>query len=164
MVPARRDAGLHGALVPTCACRGRTLVFAGLGICLLIGVTLLCINDRIIEGLALAFILLLVGMNFVRGYAVVLTDRRLLVFRTRGVFIAHLRGIFIAAPRGGVSTVFRRRLGWGVLSVAFAPGTGKAPVEFHFVAAHTLIAESIHLVLATRVTNAQAAPGSPAGR
>jgi hypothetical protein len=40
---------------------------------------------------------MLLGFIVAHKYAVVLTDRRLLVFRWSGMFMGHIRDIFIAA-------------------------------------------------------------------
>ena len=62
----------------------------------------------------------------------VLTDRRLLVFRWRGLVIGHLRGVFVAVPRSDVSTGFTSRLGLARLRVEVAPATGMAPLWLDF--------------------------------
>lgn len=72
------------------------------------------------------------GWVVARKHAVVLTDRRLLVFGWRGMVMGHLRGVFVAVPRSDVSTGFTCRLGLASLRVEFAPATGGAPIRLGF--------------------------------
>jgi hypothetical protein len=90
---------------------------------------------------------------------VVLTDRRLLVFRWSGVFMGHIRDVFIAMPRGDVSTGFKSRLGWAGLSVEFAPSTGMAPIRLDFWSVDGQIAGGIHHALASAAALAQGITG-----
>jgi hypothetical protein len=55
------------------------------------------VNAAFIASGALAAVLMLLGFIVAHKYAVVLTDRRLLVFRWSGMFMGHIRDIFIAA-------------------------------------------------------------------
>jgi hypothetical protein len=121
---------------------GRAALVAGLGIVALAVAVLDVIGNRIGEpgpvtgvflaAAALAVVLVALGWVVAHKHAVVLTDRRLLVFRCRGIVIGHLQGVFIAVPRSDVSTGFTSRLGLASLRVEFAPATGMAPIRLDF--------------------------------
>jgi len=102
---------------------------------------------------------MLLGFIVAHKYAVVLTDRRLLVFRWSGMFMGHIRDIFIAAARSDVSSDFNSRLGWGGLNVEFAPATGMSPIRLDFWSVDRQIAWSIHHALATAATREQGITG-----
>ena len=148
---------------------GRAALLAGLGIFGLGVAVLEVIGHRFGEsGLvtgaflaagALAVVLVALGWVVARTHAVVLTDRRLLVFRWRGMVIGHLRDVSIAVPRGDVSTRFQSRLGWAGLRVEFAPWTGMAPIRLDLWSVDAQIAGGIHQALATAAAQAQAITG-----
>jgi hypothetical protein len=148
---------------------GRTALLAGLGAFALAVAVLEVTGNRIVEpGLvtgaflatgALAMVLVPLGWVVAHKHAVVLTDRRLLVFRWGGVFIGHLRGVCIAIPRSDVPTGFKSRLGWAGLSVEFAPSTGMAPIQLDFWSVDGQIARGIHHALATAAARAQGITG-----
>jgi hypothetical protein len=131
---------------------GRAMLLAGLGVMVLtvalpFVVTAAAAGVVFGVGAVLAMVLLAAAvLFFARTYAVVLTDRRLLVFRT-DKFGGGVQGIFMAAPRSEVMTDYRRRLGiWSVLSVGYPPVTGNAPLPFDFLG-WAPAARSIHLAL-----------------
>ena len=108
---------------------------------------------------ALALVLVPLGWIVAHKHAVVLTDRRLLVFRWRGVFVGHLRDVFIAMPRSDVSTGLKSRRGWAGLRVEFAPATGMAPIRLDFWSVDMQIAQGIHHALATAAAEARGITG-----
>jgi hypothetical protein len=122
--------------VAICTRGGRAALFSGLGVFALTLAPLEVIGNRIggsslvnaafIASGALAAVLMLLGFIVAHKYAVVLTGRRLLVFRWSGMFMGHIRDIFIAAARSDVSADLKSRhpyrsrllasvLGWGDL-------------------------------------------------
>lgn len=149
---------------------GRATLLAGLGVFALavavlevagngVGESGLVTGAFIAAG-ALALILVPLGWVVAHKRAVVLTNRRLLVFRWSGVLIGHLREAFIAVPRSDVSTGFKSRLGWAGLSVEFAPSTGMAPVRLDFwLAVDQQIARGVHHALATAAAQARGITG-----
>jgi hypothetical protein len=155
--------------VAICTQGGRAALFLGLGVLALTLAMLEVIGNRIggsslvnaafIAGGALAVVLVLLGLIVAHKYAVVLTDRRLLVFRWSGMFMGHIRDIFIAAARSDVSSDFKSRLGWGGLNVEFAPATGMSPIRLDFWSVDRQIAWSIHHALATAATREQGITG-----
>jgi len=90
---------------------------------------------------------------------VVLTDRRLLVFGWSGMVIGHIRDVFMAVPRSEVSTVFNRRLGWGGLTVEFAPWARLVPIRLDLWSVDRQIAWGIHHALASAAARAQGITG-----
>jgi hypothetical protein len=155
--------------VAICTRGGRAALLAGLGVFALAVAVLEVIGNRIGESGpvtgafiavgALALVLVLLGWVVAHKHAVVLTDRRLLVFRWSGVFMGHIRDVFIAMPRGDVSTGFKSRLGWAGLSVEFAPSTGMAPIRLDFWSVDGQIAGGIHHALASAAARAQGITG-----
>jgi hypothetical protein len=110
-------------------------------------------------GGALAVVLVSLGWIVAHKHAVVLTDRRLLVFRWSGMVIGHIRDVFIAAPRSEVSTDFKKRPGWGGLCVEFAPWAELAPIRLDFWSVDRQIAWGIHHALASAAARAQGTTG-----
>ncbi len=155
--------------VAICTRGGRAALLAGLGVFGLAVAMLEVIGYRIgdtgpvtaafLAAGALALVLVPLGWIVAHKHAVVLTDRRLLVFRWRGVFIGHLRDVFVAMPRSEVSTGFQSRRGWAVLRVEFAPATGMAPIRLDFWSVDTQIAQGIHHALATAAAEARGITG-----
>jgi hypothetical protein len=158
--------------VAICTRGGRAALFSGLGVFALtlamlevtgylgnrIGGSSL-VNAAFIAGGALAVVLMVLGFIVAHKYAVVLTDRRLLVFRWSGMFMGHIRDIFIAAARSDVSSDFNSRLGWGGLNVEFAPATGMSPIRLDFWSVDRQIAWSIHHALGAAATGEQGITG-----
>ena len=155
--------------VVICTRGGRAALMTGLGVFALAVAMVEVIGDRIgepgpvtaafIAAAALALVLVPLGWMVAHKHAVVLTDRRLLVFRWRGMVIGHIQDVFIAMPRSEVSTDFTRRLGWGGLRAEFAPWTGMAPIRLDFWSVDTQIAQGIHHALATTAAQAQGITG-----
>ena len=155
--------------VAVCTRGGRVALLAGLGVFALAVAIMEIIGQRIgdpglvtaalIVAGALALVLVPLGWMVAHKHAMVLTDRRLLVFRWSGIFIGHLREVFIAVPRSDVSTEFRARHGWAGLSVTFAPATGMAPIQLDFWSIDGQIAGGIHHALATAAAQAQGITG-----
>lgn len=148
---------------------GRAALVAGLGVFGLAVAMLEVVGNRIgepglVTGLflaaaALAVVLVALGWVAAHKHAVVLTDRRLLVFRWRGLVAGHLRGVFVAVPRSDVSTGFTGRLGLARLRVEFAPATGMAPLWLDFWSVDAQIAWGIHHALASAAGQAQGITG-----
>lgn len=155
--------------VAICTRGGRAALLAGLGVLGLAVAMLEVIGYRIVEtgpliaallaAGALALVLAPLGWIMAHKHAVTLTDRRLLVFRWRGIFIGHLRDVFIAMPRSDVSTGLKSRRGWASLRVEFAPATGMAPIRLDFWSVDTQIAQGIHHALATAAADSQGITG-----
>lgn len=148
---------------------GRAALLAGLGVFGVAVAVLEVIGNRIggsglvtgvfLAAAALAVVLVALGWVVAHKHAVVLTDRRLLVFRWRGMVIGHLRGVFVAVPRSDVSTGFKSRRGWGVLRVEFAPTTGMAPVQLDFWSVDAQIVWGIHHALTSAAAQEQGITG-----
>lgn len=163
------------APVAQCTRGGRKPLFLGLSIVVLTVVVGIFIADRIGEpagtimmfgGMGAGLLVMCLALPVTHKHAVALTDRRLLVFRRSGVSGRHIMDVFLAVPRSDVSTSFKKWLGpqgWGVLSLKFAPSTGKAPIQLDFWSIDTPIAEAIHLALATPATSAPGSTKLPAG-
>ena len=155
--------------VAICTRGGRAAVLAGLGVLGLAVAMLEVIGNRLGEtgpvtaaflaASALALVLVPLGWIVAHKHAVVLTDRRLLVFRWSGMFIGHLRDVFVAMPRSDVSTGFKSRQGWAGLWIEFAPATGMAPIRLDFWSVDTQIAQGIHHALAAAAAEAQGITG-----
>jgi hypothetical protein len=155
--------------VAICTRGGRAALLAGLGVFGLAVAMLEVIGYRIgdtgpvtavfLAAGALALVLVPLGWIVAHKHAVVLTDRRLLVFRWRGVFVGHLRDVFIAMPRSDVSTGLKSRRGWAGLRVEFAPATEMAPIQLDFWSVDTQIAQGIHHALATAAAEARGITG-----
>ena len=155
--------------VAICTRGGRAALLAGLGFFGLAIAMLEVIGNRVAEtgpvtaaflaAGALALVLAPLGWIVAHKHAVVLTDRRLLVFRWSGLFIGHLRDVFIAMPRSDVSTGFKSRRGWAGLRVEFAPATGMAPIRLDFWSVDTQIAQGFHHALATAAADARCITG-----
>jgi hypothetical protein len=155
--------------VAICTRGGRAALLAGLGVLGLAVAILEIIGYRIVDtgpvtaaflaAGALALVLVPLGWIVAHKHAVVLTDRRLLVFRWRGVFIGHLRDVFIAMPRNDVCTGFKSGRGWAGLRVEFAPATGMAPIRLDFWSVDARIAQGIHHALATAAAEARGITG-----
>ncbi len=110
-------------------------------------------------GLVLGMLLILMMLPFTSSYAVVLTGRRLLLFRMAKIgYTQHVRGIYLAVPRSEVSAAFKDRLGWAVLSLKFSPATGQAPMELWFMNVQKRGARYIYEALMTPTGGADASP------
>jgi hypothetical protein len=83
-------------------------------------------------------------------HAIVLTDRRLLLFRAKGRIRPRLREIRVAVPRSQVSVSIRGQLDGVAVSLSFAPATGIPPVLLNGATAAD--ARAIQEALATGVT------------
>lgn len=152
--------------------RGGILVLSAVGALVVTMVTLVVAGDRMGAaadvvfgaGLALTMLLLLlvVAVPFTQGCAVVLTDRRLVVFRT-GKFSSRVREMVIAVPRSEVFTAFwglrrpDRGAGYGVLRLAFSPALGRAPMKPYFMAWNAVAAGCIDDALTTPAGGTDAA-------
>ncbi len=155
--------------VAICTRGGRAALWSGLGVFALAFAMLEHAGNRIgesrlvtagfIAAAALVMVLVPLGWIVPHKHAVVLTDRRLLVFRRSGIFMRHIRDVFIAVPRSDVSTDFKTRLGWGGLNVEFAPATGMAPIRLDFWSVDRQIAWGIHHALASAAARAQGITG-----
>ena len=145
---------------------GQILMFSGVGVCVATTISLVgydrmgAAGDLVfIGGLTLAVLLMVLARFFMRNYAVILTDRRLLVFRL-GSLSLRLRGIFLAEPPSEVSAAFKEywRV-WGVLRLEFSHATGQAPMRLQFEGVHKLGARYIYEALTTPAGGADASAG-----
>lgn len=151
--------------------RGGILVLSAVGALVVTMVMLVVAGDRMGAaadvvfgaGLALTMLLLLVvAVPFTQGCAVVLTDRRLVAFRT-GKFSSRVREMVIAVPRSEVFTAFwglrrpDRGAGYGVLRLAFSPALGRAPMKPYFMAWNAVAAGCIDDALTTPAGGTDAA-------
>ena len=118
---------------------GGILLLSAVGVLVVLAVTAIVAGSRmgaaadVVFGAAmgLMWLLLLLSIPFTHGCAVVLTDRRLLVFRT-GRVSTRVREMVIAVPRSEVSTAFWAYRACGVLRLGFSPGVGRAPMKPYF--------------------------------
>jgi hypothetical protein len=121
-----------------CSRGGRRLLLAGLGTFLLaIPVGLVCSvthNDALtgavfFGGMGVGLLIMVASVPLAKNYAIVLTDRRLLLFRTKGLFKQRLRKIEIGVPRSQASMNIRGRVDGAAVNFSFAPATGIPPVS-----------------------------------
>jgi hypothetical protein len=134
---------------------GRVFLFLGLGVWAITLVTVTFIGDRIgsrawvvfFGGFGAGLLLMLPAGIREQRLGVALTDRRLLVFRLRGMLGGHIRDVFIAVPRDEVSTELTSRFGLTVLRLEFAPATGAPPIQLDAGNVNAQIAQAIHLAL-----------------
>jgi hypothetical protein len=80
-------------------------------------------------GMGAGVLLMMVSAALATNYAMVLTDRRLLLFRTKGQLRLRLREIQIGVPRGQVSMSTQMRFDGAAVNLTFAPATGIPPVS-----------------------------------
>jgi hypothetical protein len=80
-------------------------------------------------GAAAGWLVMMASLPFATNYLVVLTDRRLLLFRAAGIFKQRVREIWIGVPRSEVSMNIRGQFDGAALSFGFAPATGIAPIR-----------------------------------
>ncbi len=144
---------------------GGILLLSAFGVLAAIMVTLVVAGNRMGAaadvvfgaGLALAMLLVVLSVPFARGCAVVLTDRRLLVFRT-GRLSPRVREMVIAVPRSEVSASLWALQGYSALSLEFSPAAGRAPMKPYFMGPGTRAARCIDDALATAAGGADASP------
>ena len=79
-------------------------------------------------GMCAAVVVMWIAAVLAKNYAIVLTDQRLLLFRTKGRIRQRLREIEVSVPRDQVSMSTQIRLDGAAVSLSFAPATGIAPV------------------------------------
>jgi hypothetical protein len=126
------------APIPYCSQGGRRVQAAGVAIFALALVAgLICsavtnngglIGAVFFGGMGAGVLVMLVAAAMMKRYAIVLTDRRLLLFRTKGRMRQHLREIQIGVPRGQVAMQTQMRLDGAAVSLSFALATGVAPI------------------------------------
>ena len=80
-------------------------------------------------GMWAGLLVLIVAAALATNYAMVLTDRRLLLFRTKGQLRLRLREIQIGVPRGQVSMSTQTRFDGAAVNLTFAPATGIPPIS-----------------------------------
>jgi hypothetical protein len=120
-----------------CSRGGRPMLIGGAALMALSLVAAICVSRFSTGGLADAvgwggmgagLLVIWAALPFAKNYVVVLTDRRLLLFRT-GNFKPHAREIWIGVPRTEVSMNIRNRIDGAALRFGFAPATGIAPIR-----------------------------------
>ena len=120
-----------------CSRGGRPILISGTALMAVSLVAAICLA-RFSDGLASAvgfggmgagWLMIVASLPFATNYVVVLTDRRLLLFRATGIFKQHVREIWIGVPRSDVSMNIRVRIDGAALSFGFAPATGIAPIR-----------------------------------
>jgi hypothetical protein len=120
-----------------CSRGGRRMLIGGAALMVLSLVAAICISRFSTGGLADAvgwggmgagLLVIFAALPFAKNYVVVLTDRRVLLFRT-GNFRQHAREIWIGVPRAEVSMSVRNRIDGAALRFGFAHATGIAPVQ-----------------------------------
>jgi hypothetical protein len=126
------------APIPYCYQGGRRVLGAGVAIfALAIVGGMVCAavtrNDGLIGavlfgGMCAGLVVIWVAVALTKGYAIVLTDRRLLLFRTKGRIRQRLREIQIDVPRGQASMSAQMRLDGAAVNLTFTPGTGIPPL------------------------------------
>ena len=128
------------APVGYCSRGGQRGVAAGLSVFLLAVVVGLASaawpgNDALTSalffgGMGLGVLIMAVSVPLANNFALVLTDQRLLLVRTRGQFRQRLRKLVTEAPRDQVAMEIRSRLTGAAVDLSFAPSTGLEPVSF----------------------------------
>ena len=126
------------APIPYCYQGGRRVLAVGVAILALAFVAgMICAaatrNDGLIGavffgGMSAGVLVIWAAVVLAKGYAIVLTSRRLLLFRTKGRIRQRLRKIQIDVPRGQVSMRTQMRIDGAAVSLSFAPATGIPPV------------------------------------
>jgi hypothetical protein len=79
--------------------------------------------------MGVGWLIIMASVPLAKNYAIVLTDQRLLLFRTKGLFKQRLRKIKISVPRSQVSMNIRGRVDGAAVSFSFAPATGIPPIS-----------------------------------
>jgi hypothetical protein len=120
-----------------CSRGGRPILISGTALMAVSLVAAICLAP-FSDGLASAvgfggmgggWLVIVASLPFATNYVVVLTDRRLLLFRTTGIFKQRVREIWIGVPRSDVSMNIRGRIDGAALSFGFAPAAGIAPIR-----------------------------------
>jgi hypothetical protein len=141
---AREAAGYFGpgeklaAPIPYCSQGGRRVLATGAAMFVLaITATMVCaatthngglIGAVFFGGTCAALLVIMAAACLAKNYSIVLTDQRLLLFRTKGRIRQRLREIQIGVPRGQVSMGTQMRLDGAAVSLRFAPATGLPPI------------------------------------
>jgi len=146
-----------------CSHGGRAILISGAAVMAVSMVAGLCVaafSDGLagavfFGGAAAGWLVMMASLPFATNYLVVLTDRRLLLFRAAGTFKQHVREIWISVPGGEVSMHIRSRLDGAALSFGFAPATGIAPIrlDVYRTGAGVQYAQAIQDALTTRATS-----------
>ena len=145
-----------------CSRGGRAMLMSGAALIALAMVAGLCVaafSDSLagavfFGGAAAGWLVMMASVPFATNYLVVLTDRRLLLFRAAGIFKQRVREIWIGVPRSEVSMNIRGRIDGAALSFGFAPATGIAPVrlDVYRAGAGVQYAQAIQGALTTSAT------------
>ena len=146
------------ARIPLCYQGGRRVLLTGAAIFVLAIIAgMVCaathnggLTDAVFFGGTGAGLLLIwISVAIAKYYAIVLTDRRLLLFRAKGRIRPRLREMQIAVPRSQVSMNIGGRIDGAEVSLSFAPATGIPPVLLNGATAAD--ARAIQEALATGV-------------
>lgn len=130
------------APIPYCYQGGRRARATGVAIvvvAILVGVVCSAIfhihNDGLIGavawGIGAGLLVIWVAVILAKKYAIVVTDRRLVLFRAKRRIPLRLREIQATAPRGQVSMSVRMRIDGPEVRLSFAPATGIPPILLH---------------------------------
>jgi hypothetical protein len=149
-----------------CSRGGRPILISGtalMAVSLLAAICLAPFSDGVASavgfgGMGAGWLVIVASLPFATNYVVVLTDRRLLLFRTTGIFKQRVREIWIGVPRSDVSMNIRGRIDGAALSFGFAPATGIAPIRLDVYrnGAGVQYAHAIQRALATPVVDDRA--------
>jgi hypothetical protein len=120
-----------------CSSGGRSILISGTALMAVSVIAAICLapfSDGLASavgfgGMGAGWLVIVASLPFATNYVVVLTDQRLLLFRTTGIFKQRVREIWIGVPRSSVSMNIRGRIEGAALSFGFAPATGIAPIR-----------------------------------
>ena len=120
-----------------CSRGGRPILISGTALMAVSLVAAICLapfNDGLANavgfgGMGGGWLVIVASLPFATNYLVVLTDRRLLVFRASGIFKQRVQKIWIGVPRSDVFMNIRVRIDGAALSFGFTPATNIAPIR-----------------------------------
>lgn len=120
-----------------CSRGGRPMLISGTALMAVSLVAAICLapfSDGVASavgfgGMGAGWLVIVASLPFATNYLVVLTDRRLLLFRATGIFRQRVRDIWTGVPRSEVSVNIRGRIDGAALRFGFAPATGLAPIQ-----------------------------------
>jgi hypothetical protein len=149
-----------------CSRGGRPLLISGTALMAVSLVAAICLapfSDGVASavgfgGMGAGWLVIVASLPFATNYVIVLTDRRLLLFRTTGIFRQRVREIWTGMPRSDVSMNIRGRIDGAALTFRFAPATGIAPIRLDVYrnGAGVQYAQAIERALTTPVADARA--------
>ncbi len=144
-----------------CSRGGRPILISGTALMAVSLVAAICLapfSDGVASavgfgGMGAGWLVIVASLPFATNYVVVLTDRRLLLFRAAGIFKQRVGEIWTGVPRSDVAMDIRGRIDGAALSFSFAPGTGIAQIRMDVYrnGAGVQYAQAIHRAMTTPV-------------